>query len=55
MGANVLFYFIFQKAVAEKQLSDPIARKNASFKSAKDISDYINGLKISKVTFIIFL
>ncbi|GFT48061.1 DNA-directed RNA polymerase III subunit RPC6 [Nephila pilipes] len=36
------------KAVADK-LSDPVSRRRASFKSSKDICDYINGLKVSKV------
>ncbi|GFX47896.1 DNA-directed RNA polymerase III subunit RPC6 [Trichonephila clavipes] len=33
------------KAVADK-LSDPVSRRRASFKSSKDICDYINGLKV---------
>ncbi|GFY46929.1 DNA-directed RNA polymerase III subunit RPC6 [Trichonephila inaurata madagascariensis] len=38
-------YLLQTKAVADK-LSDPVSRRRASFKSSKDICDYINGLKV---------
>ncbi|CAL1298514.1 unnamed protein product [Larinioides sclopetarius] len=41
-------YLQQEKAIADK-LSDPVSRRRASFKSSKDICDYINGLKVSKV------
>ncbi|XP_035233779.1 DNA-directed RNA polymerase III subunit RPC6-like, partial [Stegodyphus dumicola] len=36
------------KVVADK-LSDPVSQRNASYKSSKDVCNYINGLKVSKV------
>ncbi|GIY09556.1 DNA-directed RNA polymerase III subunit RPC6 [Caerostris darwini] len=41
-------YLQLEKVIADK-LTDPVSRRNASFKSSKTICDYINNLKISKV------
>ncbi|GIX89256.1 DNA-directed RNA polymerase III subunit RPC6, partial [Caerostris extrusa] len=44
----LLGYLQLEKVIADK-LTDPVSRRNASFKSSKTICDYINNLKISKV------
>lgn len=49
LGDQCYKYLVQAKAVAEKEHSDPLAQRNVSFKTAKDICDYINSLKISKV------
>ncbi|PRD33839.1 UNVERIFIED_CONTAM: DNA-directed RNA polymerase III subunit RPC6 [Trichonephila clavipes] len=48
MEGRRLVKSVVAKGLADK-LSDPISQRRASFKSSRDICDYINSLKISKV------
>ncbi|GFQ98105.1 DNA-directed RNA polymerase III subunit RPC6 [Trichonephila clavata] len=48
LGEQCYKYLLQAKGLADK-LSDPFSRRRASFKSSRDICDYINSLKISKV------
>ncbi|GBN94692.1 DNA-directed RNA polymerase III subunit RPC6, partial [Araneus ventricosus] len=48
LGEQCYRYLLQAKGLAEK-LSDPVSQRHASFKSSREICDYINSLKISKV------
>ncbi|KAG8184825.1 hypothetical protein JTE90_004923 [Oedothorax gibbosus] len=48
LGDQCYRYLQQAKALAEKH-SDPLSQRRAAFKSSKEICDYINSLKISKV------
>lgn len=48
LGEQCYRYLLQAKGLADK-LSDPVSQRRASFKSSRDICDYINSLKISKV------
>lgn len=43
------YRYLQQAKLAADKLADPMMQRNASFKSSKDICNYINGLKVSKV------
>ncbi|KAF8774800.1 DNA-directed RNA polymerase III subunit RPC6 like protein [Argiope bruennichi] len=47
LGEQCYRYLLQAKGLAEK-FSDPVSQRHASFKSSREICDYINSLKISK-------
>ncbi|GFS94347.1 DNA-directed RNA polymerase III subunit RPC6 [Nephila pilipes] len=48
LGDQCYRYLLQAKGLADK-LTDPVSQRLASFKSSRDICDYINSLKISKI------
>ncbi|XP_015924511.2 DNA-directed RNA polymerase III subunit RPC6 [Parasteatoda tepidariorum] len=53
LGDQCYRYLLQAKGISEKLL-DPLSQRHASFKSSKEICDYINGLKISTVELKVF-
>lgn len=43
------YRFLLQAKVEAEKFADPLSRRNGSTRSSKDICNYVNGLKISKV------
>ncbi|XP_054707428.1 DNA-directed RNA polymerase III subunit RPC6-like [Uloborus diversus] len=43
------YRYLQQVKICADKLNDPVSQRNASYKSSKDICNYINGLKVSKV------